>query len=224
MGGGDRAAGPNSGAGGDADSAAGAGTGGAPGPAGGSSFGADGGAGHVFGYASLIRDMHRAGEELRTLRGYRRVWNVATDNSLTYGRYKIYLDPSSGEQPAVFVTFLNLVPDPACAVAGALFPVTAAALDALDRRERNYVRRDVAAEFDPKGAVDGPVWCYFGRPEAVERHRLGAAAGRAVVSREYEQRVRAGFATCGKQALGDYEASTEDPGIPLVDLERVDVE
>lgn len=177
---------------------------------------------HVFGYASLIGDMRREGEELRELRGHRRRWNVATDNSLTIGRYKIYLDPRSGEQPAIFVTFLNLVPDPACTVAGALFPVSAAALEALDRRERNYVRRDVAA--DLVGPVEGPVWCYFGRPEAVERHRAGAAAGRAVVSREYAERVRAGFEACGPEALAAFKASTDPPGCPLMDLERVDVE
>ena len=177
---------------------------------------------HVFGYASLISDMHRAGEELRELRGYRRRWNVSTDNSLTIGRYKIYLDPESGEQPAVFVTFLNLVPDPDCTVAGALFPVSTAALEALDLRERNYVRRDVSVELD--GPVDGPVWCYFGRPEAVGRHREGMEAGRAVVSREYAERVRAGFAACGPEALAAYELSTDPPGCPLMELERVDVE
>jgi len=180
--------------------------------------------GHVFGYASLISDMHRAGEELRRLRGHRRRWNVATDNSLTFGRYKIYLDPSSGEQPAVFVTFLNLVPDPSCAVEGALFPVSAAALEALDARERNYARRDVAAELEEPPPGGGPVWCYFGRPEAVARHRDGAAAGRAVVSREYLERVRAGFLACGTDALAAYEASTDPPGCPVVELERVDVE
>lgn len=177
---------------------------------------------HVFGYASLISDMRREGEELRVLRGYRRRWNVATDNSLTIGRYKIYLDPSSGEQPAVFVTFLNLVPDPDCAVAGALFPVSPNALEALDRRERNYTRRDVSAELD--GPLEGPVWCYFGRPEAVARHGEGAAVGRAVVSREYAERVRAGFEACGPEALAGYEASTDPPGCPFVDLERVDLE
>ena len=179
-------------------------------------------AGHVFGYASLINDMHRHGEELHTLRGFRRAWNVATDNSLTIGRYKIYLDPQTGEQPPVFVAFANLVPDESCAVAGVLFPVSAAALEALDLRERNYRRRDVRAHLDEE--VDGPVWCYFGTEQAEARYREGAAAGRAVISREYLERVRSGFARAGREALAAFEASTDPPGCPVVELERVDVE
>jgi gamma-glutamylcyclotransferase (GGCT)/AIG2-like uncharacterized protein YtfP len=177
---------------------------------------------HVFGYASLLSDMRREGEELRVLRGYRRSWNVSTDNSLTIGRYKVYLDPATGEQPPVFVTFVNLVPDASCEVAGALFPVSEAALEALDLRERNYRRRDVREELDEP--VDGPVWCYFATPEAEARHRAGAAAGRTVVSRDYHERVRGGFAAAGPAALAAYERSTDPPGCPVVELERVDVE
>jgi cation transport regulator ChaC len=177
---------------------------------------------HVFGYASLISDMRREGEELCRLQGYRRSWNVATDNSLTLGRYKIYLDPASGEQPAVFVTFLNLVPEPGASVAGALFPVSAAALEVLDRRERNYERREVGAHIGEP--VDGRVWCYFGTAAAERRHRRGAGAGRTVISREYHDRVRAGFAACGREALEDFEATTDAPGCPIVELERVEIE
>ncbi len=179
-------------------------------------------AAHVFGYASLLSDMRREGEELHVLHGYRRSWNVATDNSLTIGRYKIYLDPATGEQPPVFVTFMNLVRDDSCEVEGALFPVSEAALEALDLRERNYRRRDVRDELDQP--VGGPVWCYFGTAEAEARHRAGREAGRAVVSRAYLERVRAGFAQAGPAALAAYEASTDPPGCPVVELERVDVE
>jgi len=177
---------------------------------------------HVFGYASLTSDMRREGEELCRLRGYRRSWNVATDNSLTLGRYKIYLDPVTGEQPAVFVTFLNLVPVEDASVAGVLFPVSAAALEVLDRRERNYERREVSTEISEP--VDGLVWCYFGTPAAEARHGEGSAAGRAVVSREYFERVRGGFAACGKRALADFEETTDAPGCPILELERVDLE
>ncbi len=177
---------------------------------------------HVFGYASLTSDMRRAGEELCRLHGYRRAWNVATDNSLTLDRHKIYLDPASGEQPAVFVTFLNLVPVEKGSVAGVLFPVTPAALEVLDRRERNYARCEVSeAVSEP---VEGRVWCYFGLPEAEARYRAGAAAGRAVISREYRDRVLAGFAACGEEALADFEATTDPAGCPIVELERVDLE
>jgi cation transport regulator ChaC len=176
---------------------------------------------HVFGYASLLTDMRREEEELCRLHGYRRSWNVATDNSLTLGRYKIYRDPATGRQPPVFVTFVNLVPDGEAAVAGVLFAVTPAQLAELDLRERNYERRDVSAEISD--TVDGPVWCYFGTAEAEARYRQGAASERAVISRAYYERVRDGFAACGAAALASFQASTEEPRVPIVELERVDV-
>jgi hypothetical protein len=175
---------------------------------------------HVFGYASLIGDMRREGEELSRLRGYRRTWNVSTDNSETIGRYKIYLDPVTGEQPAVFVTFVNLVPDESSTVAGVLFPVTDEDLAALDLRERNYERRDVSDSLEED--MDGMVWCYFGRAEALARYRDGLAVRRAVVQRDYYERVRDGFAACGEKALAEYEASTDSPTVPIVELERRD--
>jgi hypothetical protein len=176
----------------------------------------------VFGYASLLIDMRREDEELCRLRGYRRSWNVATDNSLTLGRYKVYLDPLTGEQPPVFVTFVNLVADRGSVVAGVLFAVTPAELAELDLRERNYTRRDVSA--DLVEGVEGRVWCYFGTPQAEARYRDGAASGRAVVSRAYYERVREGFAACGEDALAAFRASTDEPQVPVVELERVDVE
>jgi gamma-glutamylcyclotransferase (GGCT)/AIG2-like uncharacterized protein YtfP len=176
---------------------------------------------HVFGYASLLIDMRREEEELCRLHGYRRSWNVATDNSLTLGRYKVYLDPVTGEQPPVFVTFVNLVPDAQASVEGVLFAVTPRQLAELDLRERNYERREVGAEIDED--VDGPVWCYFGSAEAEARYRRGAAAGRAVVSRAYHERVREGFEACGAAALASFAASTDEPRVPIVELERVDV-
>ncbi len=178
---------------------------------------------HVFGYASLIADMHREGEELAVLKGYRRRWNVATDNRRTLPGYKLYLDPKTGERPHVYVTFVNLVADETSAVAGVLFPVSADALALLDLRERNYDRREVTAQLvDPP--VSGRVWAYFGKPEAEARHREGVASGRAVVNSRYFDRVREGFARVGADALAAYDASTDPPGIPLVELERVEVE
>ena len=68
------------------------------------------------------------------------------------------------------------------------------------------------------------MWCYFGTVAAEARHCEGVAAGRAVISREYLERVRGGFAACGDGALADFERTTDDPGCPVVELERVDLE
>ena len=126
-----------------------------------------GGGDQVFGYASLLTDVWRPGDELAVLRGYRRTWNVATDNTRTLPGYKIYLDPLSGERPPVFVTFLNLVPDTESSVAGVLFSVDQTALATLDLRERNYRRADVSSQIE--GPVSGRVWTYLGSPEAEAR-------------------------------------------------------
>lgn len=176
---------------------------------------------HVFGYASLLIDMRREHEELTILRGYRRTWNVATDNTRTLPGYKIYLEPGTGRRPAVFVTFVNLVPDEETSVAGVLFPVEDEALAALDRRERNYRRIEVRERIEEE--VQGRVWTYVGTPEAEGRFREGHASGRAVVSAAYLERVRAGFAVAGPEALAAFEESTDALPCPVVELERVDL-
>ncbi len=176
---------------------------------------------HVFGYASLLIDMRREGEELAMLQGYRRTWNVATDNTRTLPGYKIYLEPGTERRPEVFVTFLNLVPDARASVAGVLFPVDEEALAALDGRERNYRRIEVGERIGE--VVEGRVWTYVGTPEAEARFLEGAASGRAVVNAAYLERVRAGFAAAGPEALAAFEASTDAVPCPVVELERVDL-
>ena len=160
----------------------------------------------VFGYGSLAEP--GAGRPLR-LAGWRRVWGVAMDNRVTIPGYKYFLDGAGG-RPAVCVAFLDVVPDPAAGVDGVVIEV--AELGGLDARERNYARVDVSRELDLD--LGSPVWAYTGRPEARERF----AAGPTVVSRAYLESVRAAFAAHG---LGfDPEPA---PGLPVLDLERVDV-
>ena len=55
--------------------------------------------------------------------------------------------------------------------------VDVADLAPLDRRERNYDRRDVSAHLDG----DGPVWAYLASAAGRERFAAGCAAGTAVV-------------------------------------------
>jgi hypothetical protein len=66
-------------------------------------------------------------------------------------------------------------------------------LDALDLRERNYERRE----------VEPGLWAYVGTAEARARFEEGPA----VVSREYFESV----------------PTEEPPGVPVVDLRRVDL-
>ena len=184
----------------------------------------------VFGFGSLVdaarlrvflgRD--NLDVQVVTLRGYRRRWNVATDNLRTFSRYKYYIDPKTGERPPVFVTFLNIVPDPDSAITGVLFPVDDELLLKLDRRERNYQRVDVTEHIEQP--VDDTVLTYIGLPEAITRFKQGYAQGQAVIRRDYYELVTAAFGAIGPDELQAFHATTDLPDkLPLRDLVRVDV-
>ena len=137
------------------------------------------------------------------LRDHRRGWGVAMDNRRTIPGYKFYVDPATGERPAVFVTFVCIWVEPGASVAGVVFEVDDDGLAALDRRERNYDRRDVSAHVDG----DGPVWAYLASDAGRSRFAAGRAAGIAVVSEEYLARV----------------PETDPPPLPVLPLLRRDV-
>jgi hypothetical protein len=126
------------------------------------------------------------------------------DNTRDLPGYKYYVDPETGERPAIYVAYVDLAPEPGARTTGIQFAVDEEALDALDRRERNYERAQVA---------DG-VWAYMGTPAARERFARGRANGTAVVSRAYYDAVRDGLAQIG--------ASLDPPPVPLRRLTRID--
>jgi hypothetical protein len=155
----------------------------------------------VFGYGSLAADGAAAGEPAR-LGGHRRVWGVAMDNRVVLPGYKSYVDPATGERPAIFVAFLDIEPDRSAVVDGICIPVDDELLAALDARERNYDRHDVTPLMaDPPGRV----WAYAGSAEGRERLAEGRRTGTAVISREHLELCRA-----------------EPDGLPVHDLVRID--
>jgi gamma-glutamylcyclotransferase (GGCT)/AIG2-like uncharacterized protein YtfP len=156
------------------------------------------------------------------LDGYRRTWNVAMDNIQTLPGYKHYVDRKTGARGSWFVTFLNIEPDPDATVNGVLFEVDDALLERLDRRERNYERIDVSAHVSE--AVDGRVWAYVGSRAAVRRYELGCHSGRAVISRDYYERVRDDFRAAGHDVLRRFDDLTDPLPCPLGDLRRIDHE
>jgi hypothetical protein len=172
----------------------------------------------IFGYASLVAApaVGRA-----VLRGHRRVWGVAMDNAVALPGYKVYALPD-GTRPPLAVAFLDLEAADGAEVEGALLTVDAAALAALDARERQYERIDVTGLVDPP--PDGTVWTYVGRAPG----RARVAAGRAgtapvAIQRSYVELVEAAFAALGNDALARYRASTETPPFPVLDLTRIDL-
>jgi hypothetical protein len=137
---------------------------------------------YVFGYGSLPAE--RGGVPCR-LRDHHCHWGVAMDNRVTIPGYKIYLDPETGEQPPVHVAYLCITPEPGHHVDGCVFEVTDEQLEVLDRRERNYDRRDVSELVD----VDGRVWAYVGSAAGRRRLEHGRARGTAVIARGYLEKV-----------------------------------
>jgi hypothetical protein len=180
----------------------------------------------VFGYGSLVPDLASARTRSRDgdgfvadLRGHRRVWGVAMDNREVVPGYKLYLDPDGG-RPAVWVAFLDLAPAGTGSVNGVLSQVDAVGLELLDRRERSYERIDVSDWIaDPPGRT----WAYLGSAAGRGRRAAGERAGALVVQRDYLDAVRAGFRMLGPQQLARFDASTEAPGPPVLDLLRVDL-
>jgi hypothetical protein len=130
--------------------------------------------------------------------GLRRVWGVAMDNREAIPGYKRYLDPVTGEPPAVFVAFLDVVEDAGASVDGVLLEV--GDLAALDARERNYER--VAIEVEGVQA-----WTY-----------VGSAAGRARFAAGVESRTLVVDA-----AYLELAGACEPPPCPIVALERVEL-
>lgn len=173
----------------------------------------------VFGYGSLVAEL--AGGHVARLRGRRRVWGVAMDNTRDLPGYKSYRLRSDGSRPAVFVAFVDIEHDPASDVTGVCVPVDRDELHLLDRRERNYERRDVTHAV--AGDAPGRVWAYHGSADGRARLRDGLAAGRAVVSRAYFHAVLAGVAAIAPGEVAELERSPARTGLALLDLERIEI-
>jgi hypothetical protein len=181
----------------------------------------------LFAYGSLVAD----GPPLATrtphpdgmvadLRGYRRVWGVAMDNTVDIPGYKYYVDPSSGRRPDVRVAFLDITPDPTCAVNGICRPITARELADIDVRERQYVRIEVS---DAISSIDATVWTYAGSAFGRSNRRDGDRTDRTVVAREYLDAVVDAFARLGDREHAAFVASTADCNCPVIPLARCEV-
>lgn len=175
---------------------------------------------YVFGYGSLTRDL-LADVVVARLHGYRRVFGVAADNSQEIAGYKRYRVPGDSIYPDVYVAFLDIVEDPETIVNGVLAPVDPGALANLDRRERNYDRIEVTAAID--SSPEGRVWAYAGSPDGRDRLQAGIANGTAIVQRDYLDRVHAGFRRLGDAEYDHFVATTSLDGLPLLDVERIDI-
>jgi len=183
----------------------------------------------VFAYGSLTarpgpvptRELKEHGF-VADLAGLRRIWGVAMDNRRDLPGYKYYTD-GAGARPEVFVAYLDLVAadavedEAAARVNGLCLPVDDAALEQLDRRERNYERIDVS---DRVAAGGARVWAYVGMAAARERLAEGRRTGTAVIDAGYVRTVQAGFAALGDAELATVHTSLAAADLPVVELTR----
>lgn len=201
----------------------------------------------IFGYGSLV-DLGRLapflGRELAPkdvafghLHGYRRAWNLATDNRLDLPGYKMYLDPVTGERPEVFVTFLNLRRVAPSGVGpqgngseqrvnGVAFRVTPKELQKIRDRERNYRLTEVTESWraEERGReLPGRLLTSLGKPEALARFHEGWATQRAVIRTSYRQIVHEAFRQRSEAWWSQYRATTDSPAVPERELVRVDL-
>jgi len=168
----------------------------------------------LYGRESLEPSFYRMG----TLRGFRRSWSVGMDNTKDIPGYKAYYHRGSRRRPET-VVFLNLEEIPGEHVNGLLLPVDEKQLERLDERERNYRRTNVSA--DSADTVEGLIWAYLGRREAIDRCRQGEQAGAAFRRSSYVERVEHAFRLRGPKAFLEYKATTQPTTLPTADLELV---
>ncbi|MDQ1307861.1 MAG: hypothetical protein QG671_3695 [Actinomycetota bacterium] len=175
--------------------------------------------GWVFGYGSLVAveeaEFLVGGKvaQLGTLANWRRGWNVAMDNASAASDTKHFVDPDTGHRPAIFVAWLNVYACPGARVNGVFLPVTAAALAALDARERNYRRVEVSA--DTSLASPLPIWTFTGLAAGLKRFRVGQATGTLVVSSDYHELCLAAFLSRGQMFADTFGDSTDPLPAPL---------
>ena len=138
----------------------------------------------VFGYGSLVspesaastlgRPVDRASVPYARINGWKRAWNVGSDQHSHPERR--FVRPDGSEYTGLTVV-LGLDEDPAATCDGAVFAVTEGELARLDVRERNYDRVDVTATVSWPGKPDGCVVNTY-LPSAVAQRRLADALAR----------------------------------------------
>ena len=151
---------------------------------------------------------------LATLSGWRRTWNVCTDN--TTSRVVRYYTPGTGERPPIQVLFLTLEPA-AGTVTGYVVFVEAHHLAALDAREGNYDRVRVTDQVTMRGRP-AVVWTYVAKESRAATARAAIRRGSARIRQDYLDDVVAAFA--GNADLEAELAETLRP--PPARVERLD--
>lgn len=180
----------------------------------------------IFGYGSLVTDLV-AGDASSNrkwswakLLNFRRNWGAAMENAAADADAKFYVD-DSGVRPDLAIAFLDVYPSNLGNTNGVIFEVDEARLIELDRREIRYSRTEVTEQIVAEQDLHGRVWTYRGNTKSVEVAKRGKELGRACASREYVEYCAHGFNLAGKEALHDFNESTDPLDLPVFDLTMV---
>lgn len=161
---------------------------------------------YVFGYGSLVSaasiadtlgygiDASRLSSA--TLAGWRRAWNVGSDRS-SHPERTFHFDHGSVFDGVTVVLGLERSPAESCL--GRVFPVLRRDLRLLDRRERNYVRREVTHQVSWAGKPDRcVVHAYVPSDAATARIAAAKASGMPLnIRRGYVELVESAFSEMG---------------------------
>ena len=164
----------------------------------------------LFAYGSLLPARHAAlpdGAVAAHLLGWRRSWSVAMDNSVDLPGYR-HSWPRTAPAPTSMVCYLDIAERGGAAVDGVALRVGADELPALDERERDFERCEVAGRLDVQ--LGGRVWAYVGRRGGRARARRGRRERRMAWRAATCQRVVAGFGLLRQRRR--FEALTEPRG------------
>ena len=179
----------------------------------------------VFGYGSLVSPASFGATLGRALRpgvdffeaeltGFGRRWNYGVLHTMGAST-----EPDGSIRDWTIVA-LGLVPADAEAVNGVVGWVSDGELAHLDHRERHYDRVDVTERSRVSGDVSDRIVTYVPRAEAQHHCERARDEGRAAIERRYWELVDTAFAALGAEQRATYHATTPDPGLPIVELER----
>jgi len=184
--------------------------------------------GYVFGYGTLADPndwlLSRYPGEFADptyifIDGYRRHWDVAAENAAPDHDNKYHVDISTGERPDIYVAALGLELQEGCKCNGVALPVDGERLRWFDQREAMLYDRMVIKTERISEPLDGTLWTYFPKLEALAAFEEGLRGEAAFAPRYYTEGVVAAFTARGEQALAAYLASTRPPRCPVRDLE-----
>ena len=178
----------------------------------------------VFGYGSLVSRESVAltlGREAPApiparLEGWRRRWSIYRKNT---AHEKVFERVDS--EPFEHVVGLNLEPAPDATKAewpnGALIELTKAEIERLDLREVRYDRVEVTDGARAEGLGFDRVYAFVAKSE----HFAAETPPDAIVIASYVEACKAAFEELGPGAWEQFEATTGEPPVPVVEARLV---